>query len=112
MSDRLPQAARLQVPEEKILGYLLNPQHKDGAAKDRFFRRRGLRPEAWEEFAAALRQHGATQQVTERIPTKHGAKFVVECHIPTPDGKNPCILSVWIKVGSQPPRLVTAHPNL
>ena len=111
MSAHLPQARNLQVPQNKILGYLLNPAHKGGKSKDRFFRSRGFKPEEWKAFANALLKHGATQRVTQETKTKHGKKFTVECQIKTPDGRNPCILSVWIKAGKNPPRLVTAHPN-
>ena len=111
MSRHLPQPNGLCVKQEKIVGYLLNPKHKDGSSKDRFFRLRGFKPEKWEKLAEALRCHGATQPVTAEEKTKHGRKFTVECQMKTPDGRNPCILSVWIKEGTKPLRLVTAHPN-
>ena len=66
---------------------------------------------SWQVMAEALRQHGATQTVTEASESRHGKKFTVECQIQTPDGKNPCILTGWIQEGTKPPRLVTAHPN-
>lgn len=108
---KLPQSQHLQVPEQKVIGYLLNPEHKDGASKSKFFRKRGFTPDQWAVFAKALQDHGATQPVTSMEETKHGKKFVVECNLDTPDGKNPCILSVWIQTKNDPPRLVTAHPN-
>jgi len=111
MTVRLPQSENLQVPQDKILGYLLDPAHEDGRSKDRFFRKRGFKPEAWEEFADALLKHGATRPVIQEKKIKYGKKFTVECQITTPDGRNPCILSVWIKAGKNAPRLVTAHPN-
>jgi len=65
MTVRLPQSENLQVPQDKILGYLLDPAHEDGRSKDRFFRKRGFKPEAWEEFADALLKHGATRPVIQ-----------------------------------------------
>jgi len=58
-----------------------------------------------------LRTHGATREVTAAERTKFGFKYTVECVIATPDEKNPCVLSVWIKEGKLPLRFVTAHPN-
>lgn len=110
-SERLPDADRLLVEEDKLAAYLLNPLHKDGASKAKFFSNWGFRADEWEAFAAALKVHGASQTVTSVERTKHGRKFTVECRIETPDGKSPCVLSVWIQQKGQPPRLVTAHPN-
>ncbi len=91
--------------------YLLNVEHKDGGSKARFFLNRGFTLEEWEFLAQALRQHGRNQRVTEIIETRHGPKYIVECQVETPDGKNPCILSVWIKEGMKPMSFVTAYPN-
>ena len=91
--------------------YLLNPEHEEGGSKAVFFLDRGFTSEAWEHFADAIRNHGRTQPVTGEEATRHGHKYVVECQLVCPDGENPCILSVWIKEGTKPLRLVTAHPN-
>jgi hypothetical protein len=109
--SQLPRKDSLQVEEVKVVGYLLDLEHEDGGSKAKFFRNRGFVPEAWTIFADALRTHGATQPVAVIEKTRHGEKFTVECTISTPDGRNPCILSVWIVSKENPPRLVTAHPN-
>ncbi len=107
----LPDSDQLLVEKSKLASYLLNLSHKDGASKAKFFLQRGFKADYWEAFAEALRAHGASQTVTEIEITRHGKKFTVECQIKTPDGKNPCILTVWIQATSKAPRLVTAHPN-
>lgn len=112
MSRHLPQPNGLQVEKEKIRGYLLNPKHEEGASKEKFFRLRGFKIAKWKVLAEALRQHGVTRPVVEEEKTKFGKKYTVECELKTPDGKNPCVLTVWVKKGSEPPRLITARPNL
>ena len=107
----LPQTDSLLVEQAKVQGYLLNLSHKEGGPKARYFLNRGFQLDAWEAMAEALRQHGSTQPITEASETRYGQKFIVECQIMTPDGKNPCILTAWIVEGTRPPRLVTAHPN-
>ena len=109
--NNLPDAETLHVEEKKVTGYLLNLDHDEGGSKAQFFSDQGFTLTEWESFAQALRQHGRTQPVTEQEATRHGQKYVVECQLVSPDGHNPCILSVWIKEGTKPPRLVTAHPN-
>ena len=109
--NKLPQANSLIVEETKIIGYLLALDHIEGGSKARFFLARGFSAEAWRNFADALKRHGTTQTVTMEEVTRHGRKYIVECVIETPDGLNPCILTVWILSGQNPPRLITAHPN-
>lgn len=110
-SKNLPDSDRLLVEKNKLAAYLLNLSHKDGASKAKFFIKRGFKPDQLEIFAKALQTHGASQTVTGIEKTRHGKKFTVECHIKTPDGKDPCILSVWIQEKGKPLRLITAHPN-
>ena len=109
--SQLPERENLHVAERKMTHYLLNLEHEDGGPKARFFLNRGFSQEQWELLAQALRQHGQNQQVTEIVESRHGPKYIVECQIKTPDGKNPCILSVWIKEGIKPLAFVTAYPN-
>ncbi len=109
--SQLPRPDSLIVEEAKIVGYLLALDHIDGGSKAKFFLARGFSHQAPQEFADALKEHGATQTVTDVVKTRHGRKYVVECTIQNPDRLNPCILAVWITAGEDPPRLVTAHPK-
>lgn len=111
MQKRLPQPDALIVEQKKIVEYLLNPGHLDGAAKADYFRRFGFDFDAWEVLAEALRRHGQERDLVKRVETQFGTKFVVECAIETPNQRNPCIRSVWIAEANEPPRLVTAFPQ-
>jgi hypothetical protein len=62
---KLPNAQRAVVEQEKIVDYLLNPAHRYGANKARFFAQFGFRPEAWEVLPVALRVHGDENEVTK-----------------------------------------------
>ncbi|GAC1627566.1 MAG: hypothetical protein NVS9B10_16660 [Nevskia sp.] len=108
---KLPKPDQLIVQQTKLVGYLLNLNHVDGASKAKFFLSRGFERGLWPDFAAALINHGASQPVVNETATVHGMKYVVECNLETPDGRNPCIRSVWIVEGCEPPRLATAYPN-
>ena len=55
---KLPNPDRLIIEREKIVDYLLNPMHRYGASKARFFSEFGFRVDAWEMLATALRDHG------------------------------------------------------
>ncbi|MEO8494603.1 MAG: DUF6883 domain-containing protein [Planctomycetota bacterium] len=52
---KLPNVENPVVSREKVVGYLLNPAHPDGAGKAKFFTAQGFRVEHWETLAEALR---------------------------------------------------------
>lgn len=50
--------------------------------------------------------------VIDQISGPYGETYVVRCSLGTPDGRNPCIITVWIVQKSDPnPRLVTAYAH-
>lgn len=107
---RLPKAELCHVEQKKICDYLLNHQHAQGASKAGFFSARGFSPNQWQVFAQALSEQGRNNQVTRTTATEWGTRFQVDCHCPTPDGRNPCIRTVWEIGNNGVPRLLTAHP--
>lgn len=109
----LPNAAGARIPDHKITRYLLDPNHSvQAAAKAHFFAAHGFSRAHWRELRQALLDHPQVNSVSARITTPFGEKYEVSCSLVTPDGRNPCIVSVWIIEPSDPdPRLVTAYPN-
>jgi hypothetical protein len=110
--SQLPNAANAIVADQKITDYLLNHSHPQGAGKAKFFEAFGFTPANWTELKTALLQHALTNPVTRQTTTPFRVKYVVSCSIPTPDGRNPCILSIWvIEPPDVEPRLLTAYAN-
>ena len=108
---RLPNASQLIVEAEKILDYLLNPMHRYGAAKARFFTSFGFRADAWKTLAEALREHGRAHEIVRTRETGFGPRYIVEGELNTPDGRRPYLRSVWqFDEGAIAPRLITAYP--
>jgi hypothetical protein len=100
------------VAEDKVLGYVLNPNHADGASKARFFSGFGFHIDRWQELADALRGIAQEWPVTQTVETTHGRKYIVEGKIKTPRGALPVVRTVWIvDHGRQIPRVVTAFPQ-
>lgn len=80
--------------------------------KANFFRLFGFDPSRSQGLAASLRWHIRHQHFYRDVPTRHGMKYEVRCSVPTPDGRNPCIMSIWIvDAGQTAPRFVTAYAN-
>jgi len=108
---KLPNTDNLVVEREKILDYLLNPRHRLGGSKARFFDRFGFTPEHWQQLAEALRIHGQTHEVRRSRQTGFGPRFEVEGRINAPDGRSPNVRTVWQHDhGAVAPRLITAYP--
>lgn len=108
---KLPNATALIVEREKILDYLLNPVHRYGAAKAKFFTALGFQPDAWEILAEALRAHGRKNEVIRTYQTGFGPRFIVEGELNTPAGRRPRVRTVWqFDYGAIAPRLITAYP--
>jgi hypothetical protein len=82
-----------------------------GGAKARFFLGLGFSPTEWQQLAAALTEHPNLNPLAATIPVAYGVKYLVRCSLKTPDGRNPCIVTVWMKDSDAPPRLVTAYPT-
>ncbi len=107
----LPNARLSVVSREKIVDYLLNPAHRYGASKVRFFADFGFRLEEWEVLAEALRHHGRRHQVTKVKETGFGPRYEVDGEMSAPDGRRPRVRAIWqVDEGEIAPRLITAHP--
>ena len=59
----MPNASRAIVQRNKVVDYLLNDSHADGAPKADFFRRFGFDKNDRKTLAKALMRHGASGQV-------------------------------------------------
>jgi hypothetical protein len=107
----LPQANHAIVEREKIAGYLLNPGHRYGASKARFFTALGFRAKNWKQLAQALLEHGRRHRVTKTRETGFGPRYEVEGELNAPDGSHPRVRTVWqLDRGKVAPRLITAYP--
>ena len=101
------------VDERKVKGYLLNPDHPDGAPKARFFRALGYSARDWRSLAESLKQHARENDATHTVESPFGKKYIVVGPLQS-FGMYPtelAVVSVWIaERGSLEARLVTAYP--
>jgi uncharacterized protein DUF6883 len=108
---KLPNAHLASVEREKITDYLLNPGHKYGASKARFFVGFGFGLRSWETLAEALREHAQRYEVSRTRQTRWGPRYEIDGELNAPDGRRPRVRTVWqLDEGEIAPRLITAYP--
>ncbi len=108
---RLPNADRVIVDREKVTEYLLNPAHRYGVSKARFFGQVGFELAAWEILAEALREHAHLHEVSKVSESPFGPRYEIGGELRAPDGSAPMVCTVWqLDHGKVAPRLITAYP--
>jgi hypothetical protein len=108
---KLPSPDEAEVPRAKIVLYLLNPNHRSGKSKARFFLHHGFTVEQWMQLAEALRSHARENEISKRERTPLGERVVIEGPMRLPDGQIASIRSIWfVEAGERIPRLATAYP--
>jgi len=117
--SRLPESpGRLdaELSEAKFIRYLLDPQHKEGGGKAKFFETAlGIRADDWRFLAAQLYDGLKTAELAElRVESStwgFGAKFNASISVRGLNGNVAVIETVWIMKPGQIPALVTALPG-
>jgi filamentous hemagglutinin len=100
------------VPPAKLTDYLLKPDHPVGSSKAAFFKAFGFTLDRLDVMVEALVDHADRNPTAHVEDTAWGVKYTVRCRLRTPDGRDPCILTIWIvPPGERAARLVTAYPN-
>ncbi len=82
---KLPLANEAEVPKAKIVLYLLNPEHRRGKSKARFFANCGFDAAHWQAMADALRLHAAENETVKEERTQLGVRMVVEGNLAMPN---------------------------
>jgi hypothetical protein len=101
----LPAGDNLQIDPRKLV-YLLT------SGKARFYTSQGFSPLRPFELDTALRVHPVRNQLEDISLTVHGVKFTARCSIPSPDGRDPCVLTVWtVDPGKIRARFVTPYAS-
>ena len=102
---------KAHIPREKLINYLLSETHAVGKSKTKFFRKFGFDETNVSQLERALLTIAQQEQVVEINASVHGAKYVIDGLIRTPEGAVVRVRTVWIvETGQDASRFVTAHP--
>ena len=108
---KLPSVDRSEVPQAKVVQYLLSSTHRAGRGKAGFFSAFGFQVSAWEVLAEALRQQARDNAVTFSEVTPFGTRYIIEGPLISPNGRQLQVRTVWfIDKDGQASRFVTAYP--
>lgn len=108
---KLPKADSVRIERDKIVSYLLNPEHRYGASKARFLADFGFTLKNWRQLETALRELAFHNEVTRQKATPFGPRFEVDGNLRTPSGLAPRMRSVWqMDERDVAPRLITVYP--
>ena len=107
---KVPNCQHAEVPESKIVDYLLSPGHPEGAPKARFIFGWGFTKEAWSVLASPLIKQVNENDYVNAEEGRHGTKYTVVASIESPKGATTAVKTIWmIAEGTQHPRLITAY---
>jgi hypothetical protein len=113
-SASLPNAESAYVPEEKLRGYILNPDHADGTHKCRVFRSVfGIGPDDWELLQRILVE-GIQGQPIKDVRHRHDCSvYGVQITLGDLNGHDREIHTSWkVPRGGGAPVFVTAYLDI
>lgn len=93
---KLPSDCILEIEKNKIVNYLLNPNHPDGKVKADFFSANGINSGNAVLLEVLLKQQALNNEITKKAATIYGLKYIFESVLKFPNNKNHLIRSVWI----------------
>jgi len=109
---RIPNADRAVIEHQKIVLYLLNPDHPDGGSKARLLLSLGYSASNWQRFDADLRRMHLSENALVASRTIWGDRYEIVAPITGPVGDTVLFRSVWqIDLGTEVPRLITMYPE-
>ena len=106
----LPNTHEAVVPAVKVRLCLLDPAHPGNGGKAALFAAFGFTATHWTALRDALLMHPDMHPVINVVASAWETKCEVRCGLPSPDGRDPCVRSIWVIDAASPnPRLVTAY---
>ena len=108
---KLPNRDKAIIPRNKLVKYLLSETHPYGKSKAKFFLSLGFKQSNVQTLSEALKIIALTAEVSKKVSSPHGEKYILDGSIESPIGKTIRTRTIWIiDKGQKRPRFVTAYP--
>jgi hypothetical protein len=102
----------INIPDQKIIGYLLSSTHKLGSLKAAYFLSYGFTLSLSNEFIRAIKVVVENNVIISETKKEYGVIYLVDGPINSPNGKILLLRTVWIvEKGDKIARLVTVYPK-
>jgi len=112
-APRLPRASRAVVPPEKLVRYVLDPDHPRGCHKARVFSSAlAIEQKDWRFLKQQLQAGVLHSPVRATRITPFGVLYDLVVEVDGLNGARAPVATVWIVEGSRPPRLVSAWVDI
>jgi hypothetical protein len=106
---KLPNADSAVVGPDKVRDYLVSCTHAEGRWKARGFAELAFGASSSDRLAGELRRVAGSGEISERVLTIYGSKYVVDGFIRGPAGTG-LVRTIWLlERRSSAPRLITAY---
>ena len=93
----LPNASQAVVPKDKLVRYILNPEHEKGRHKARVFRSTlGFGPENWEDLRDQILDGVLSAEISKVATGVHGTRYTVPLLIEGTNGETHEVTTGWI----------------
>ncbi len=103
---------RIEIPENKLVGYLLNKNHSVGVHKAKYFESLGYNSENWQILRDALFEHVETAENIDFVENQFGMKVVIINNLNGHNNRVAKIKSIWfIENNENILKFVTAYPE-
>jgi Domain of unknown function (DUF6883) len=109
--QRVPNAESATFDENKFVGYLLNPSHRGGWGKAKFFQQFGLTQSNWQELADQIIAQLPYVAARQKRSTDYGEHYEAQMLINTPSGRAVNVTTAWLVPEDGPPKFLSAYPG-
>ena len=103
--------ANFLLSSRKLTHYLLDRDHRQGGPKARFFLAFGFTAADHEGFGRALLNHAIPRNFVASVTgPARDERLIYEGPIASPDGRDPSVRTVWLRLRDGSARFITAVP--
>lgn len=109
---KLTEKFTIEIPEKKIIGYVLSMSRKLGSHKANYFKSYGYTSKNSFEFTQAIKNLVDENEIVSEPQNKFGVSYVVDGKIKSPSKKMIVLRTAWIvEKKSKVARLITVFPK-
>jgi hypothetical protein len=108
----VPGAEDATYDPDKFRRYLLDPTHRTGWGKAKFFQQYGYTQSNWQQLAEQVMTQLPQVSCRSKKVTDYGEQYEAQMVVDTPSGQAVNVTTAWLVEGDYPPKFLTAYPGV